>query len=124
LSEELQAKQAGLLSTLNAAGFQPPTSADLCAQAGLTESDFKVLVEHAVDREEMSAVGEFVLSQACLNKAEAAIVANCTKNTELSIPELRDALDTSRKYLIPILEHFDAKGVTARSAGTRILKSR
>jgi len=124
LSEELQAKQAGLLSTLNAAGFQPPTSADLCAQAGLTDLDFKVLVEYAVDREEMSAVGEFVLSQACLNKAEAAIVANCTKNTELSIPELRDALDTSRKYLIPILEHFDAKGVTARSAGTRILKSR
>ena len=124
LTEELREKQVALLAKLDGAGFQPPTSVDLCALAGLSEADFKLLTEYGIDRAEMSAVGEFVFSQANLDRAEAAIVANCTKNGELSIPELRDALDTTRKYLIPLLEHFDAKGVTARSAGTRILRRR
>jgi selenocysteine-specific elongation factor len=38
------------------------------------------------------------------------------------IPELRDALKTSRKYMIPLLEHFDGIGLTARSGDKRFLK--
>jgi len=31
---------------------------------------------------------------------------------------------TSRKFLIPLLEHFDAQGLTIRQGGNRILKRR
>ena len=39
----------------------------------------------------------------------------------LDIPALRDALDTSRKYLIPLLEHLDAAGLTVLRGGVRRL---
>ena len=60
--------------------------------------------------------------QKAMAEAEAAVVSNCEANGGLEIPELRDALGTTRKFLIPILEHFDAMGVTMRQAGRRVLK--
>jgi selenocysteine-specific elongation factor len=51
-----------------------------------------------------------------------AIVDNCQRNGQLAIPELRDRLGTTRKFLIPLLEHFDTVGVTARRGGTRVLR--
>ncbi len=57
-------------------------------------------------------------------RAKALVIANCTKHGHLEIPELRDALATSRKYLIPLLEHFDTKSVTTRLGANRVLKKR
>ncbi len=41
---------------------------------------------------------------------------------EVVIPELRDALATSRKFMIPLLEHFDGAGLTARRGEKRFLR--
>ena len=54
----------------------------------------------------------------------AEVVANCARNGELSIPELRDAVGTTRKFLIPILEAFDTEGLTQRRGNTRVLRAR
>ena len=62
------------------------------------------------------------ISRAVLDEARAAITDNCSKNGKLEIPELRDRLSTSRKFLIPILEYFDTDGLTIRQAGHRILR--
>ena len=39
----------------------------------------------------------------------------------LDIPALRDQLDTSRKYLIPLLEYVDSLGLTVLRGGVRRL---
>ena len=59
-----------------------------------------------------------------VEKVKQLVVANCTKHGHLEIPELRDALGTTRKYLIPLLEYFDSKGVTTRLGANRVLKKR
>jgi selenocysteine-specific elongation factor len=51
-------------------------------------------------------------------------VDNCERNGQLVIPELRDALGTTRKFLIPILEYLDTCGITIRQGGHRVLKRR
>jgi selenocysteine-specific elongation factor len=128
LPGELVAALARLEQRLDQAGFQPESAADLPGALGLAPGDFERLVEYAVDRGELVVVGDFVFTRAKLAEAEAAIVANCKGNSEapgqLAIPALRDALGTSRKYLIPLLEFFDNAGLTARSGGSRILKRR
>ena len=48
----------------------------------------------------------------------------CTRHGSLDIPSLRDALGTTRKFLIPLLEHFDALGLTTRLGANRVLKKR
>jgi selenocysteine-specific elongation factor len=35
--------------------------------------------------------------------------------------EARAALTTSRKYIVPLLEHFDAVGITRRKGDTRLM---
>jgi selenocysteine-specific elongation factor len=35
--------------------------------------------------------------------------------------EARAALKTSRKYIVPLLEHFDAAGITRRTGDTRFM---
>ncbi len=95
---------------------------------GTSAKDLERIAEFAVDRGELTSVGDFLFTSARLDAARAAIVANCQANQdapgELAIPALRDALGTSRKYLIPLLEYFDNAGLTVRSGGTRILKRR
>jgi len=34
--------------------------------------------------------------------------------------DFRDAIQSSRKYVIPILEYFDAKGITLRQGDKRV----
>ena len=38
--------------------------------------------------------------------------------------ELKEAMGTSRKYASPLLEHFDAQGVTRRDGDVRRLNER
>jgi selenocysteine-specific elongation factor len=36
--------------------------------------------------------------------------------------DARDILGTSRKYVVPLLEYFDARGVTKREGDARTLR--
>jgi selenocysteine-specific elongation factor len=43
-------------------------------------------------------------------------------NREISTPEFKDMTGASRKYVIPLIEHFDARHVTIRIGDTRRLR--
>ena len=105
--------------------FQPPAPAELLAALKLSEKRLRALFELLVDRGVVHRVNpEIWMTQAAFEDARAAVVANCQKNGSLDIPSLRDALKTSRKYLIPLLEHLDASGVTLRQGANRVLRKR
>ncbi|MDD7369644.1 MAG: SelB C-terminal domain-containing protein, partial [Berryella intestinalis] len=38
-----------------------------------------------------------------------------------TVAELKDRLGISRKYAVPLLEEFDARGITKRSGDARVL---
>ena len=65
----------------------------------------------------------FAMSAVDLAKLEVAM--NCEAHAgELDLPSLRDALGTTRRWLIPLMEWLDASGFTTRLGGRRILKRR
>lgn len=68
--------------------------------------------------------GEFHFSEANFAKAKE-IIKESLKDADAEHPvsaaDIRDALSTSRKYLIPLLEHFDRQGFTKRVGEGRIL---
>jgi selenocysteine-specific elongation factor len=127
--EELDPATLALLSrileTLAAAGFQPPEPAALAAAVAAQPDRVREVLERLVDRGELILVArDFFLPRELHEAARAAIVENCTRNGSLDIPSLRDRLGTTRKYLIPLLEHFDTLGLTLRQGGNRVLKRR
>ncbi|MEM9380942.1 MAG: selenocysteine-specific translation elongation factor [Planctomycetota bacterium] len=114
-----------LVARLDGARFQPPSPDELVDDLGATRDAVDAVVQLCVDERSVEHVGgELFVSAAVLDEARAAVVANCERNGSLEIPELRDALQTTRKFLIPILEHFDTEGLTLRQAGRRVLKRR
>jgi selenocysteine-specific elongation factor len=102
--------------------FRPPDRAELEAELGFGGDAMAGLLERAGDEGRIERVGEHFYAATVLRGALRAIRNNCLLHKEeLDIPALRDELDTSRKYLIPLLEHVDALGLTVLRGGVRRL---
>jgi selenocysteine-specific elongation factor len=102
--------------------FRPPTAAELAADLGIDAARLANLVARALDEVAIEQVGEHLYSAETVRQALLAIRENCLRHDEvLDIPELRDALGTSRKYLIPLLEYVDGLGLTRLRGGERRL---
>ncbi len=114
-----------VLAALDADPYQPPSPAELGKALELPEKRLRAVLELLIDRGLVQRVNpELVLLRTHFDGARAAVVENCQANGSLDIPSLRDRLKTSRKYLIPLLEHFDATGVTLRQGTNRVLRKR
>jgi selenocysteine-specific elongation factor len=115
----------GLRTALAEARFQPPQPAELAAALHAQPDRLQAALEILLDRGELRRIAkDLYLTSALHDAAQTAIVENCTRHGSLDIPTLRDRLGTTRKYLIPLLEHFDTLGLTLRQGGNRVLKRR
>jgi selenocysteine-specific elongation factor len=65
---------------------------------------------------------DVVVSPALLARAEA-IVRGSSDPQGITVSQFREALATSRKYALPILEYFDSRGVTRRQGDYRVVRS-
>ena len=102
--------------------FRPPDRAEIEAHVGAAGDALAGILERGGYEARIERVGDHYYGAAALRAAMQAIRANCLRNAEvLDIPALRDHLDTSRKYLIPLLEHVDALGLTVLRGGVRRL---
>ena len=54
--------------------------------------------------------------------AKQVIREQIEKNESLTVADLRDRVNTSRKYALPLLEYLDEIGFTQRVGDKRILK--
>jgi selenocysteine-specific elongation factor len=110
-----------LLAALEQGGAAPPpVDARL---TGLPEARHRALVESLRAAGEVVAVGPHLFSAAALARLKEAVRAHGrARHGAIDIPVLRDELGTTRKYLIPLLEHFDAQGLTVRHGERRTLR--
>lgn len=88
---------------LEAAGFQRELVNALCAEGKLVR----------VSR-------DLVMTPSFVTHAEA--VLRSSAGAGLTVSSFREALGTSRKYALPLLEYFDGKGVTRRQGDVRVLR--
>ena len=111
-----------IVRTCDQAGFRPPELAELEAAVGLRGDALLSLLDRAQDEGRIDKVGEHFYAAAIVRKVARAIRDNCLAHGEvLDIPALRDQLETSRKYLIPLLEYIDSLGLTVLRGGVRRL---
>ncbi len=106
----------------DASAFRPPTLEELGAAVGLRGDALLSLVDRAQDEARLDKVGDHFYAATVVRAVLHRIRDNCLANDEvLDIPSLRDGLDTSRKFLIPLLEYVDALGLTVLRGGVRRL---
>ena len=123
LDPEVAQRREDVLTRLREARFQPPSPEELAVACSCSSDAIDTILKLGVDEGSVTHIGaELYLSGEVVEEARLAVIANCEKNGHLEIPELRDAIGTTRKFLIPILEQFDTEGLTLRQAGRRVLK--
>jgi selenocysteine-specific elongation factor len=106
-----------LVAAVREAEPSPPTVKELTARGFGLE-----LVKAAcADGRLVRISPELVLTPELLAQAEA-LVRDLGRPPGITVSDFRQALGTSRKYALPILEHFDAKGLTRRQGDVRIAR--
>jgi selenocysteine-specific elongation factor len=101
------------LAALEASPFSPPNP----AAAGVDRAELRELVKRGLVIERDGVW----FSPKAVDEA-ARIVAGLLQTTPegVTVATVRDALGTTRKYLLPLLAHLDASGLTRRRGDLRI----
>ena len=122
LPAEDQARFDKILSACEERGFRPPVLDELAVTSGLSGDALHSLLDRAQDEGLIDKVGDHYYGAKVVRSVLRAVRQNCLAHDEvLDIPSLRDGLDTSRKFLIPLLEYVDSLGLTVLRGGVRRL---
>lgn len=119
LSPEQDAARAAIMQTLAGARFAPPARAELERAHGPS------LVRALLDQGVLVKISDDIVFGAReLDEAKVAIADAFRQEGPLTAARIRDALGTSRKYVIPLLEHLDRTGFTRRRGDLREITAR
>jgi selenocysteine-specific elongation factor len=106
-----------LVGAIASAEPTPPTVAELVA-AG---HDREVIEAAARQGTIVRVSPQLVVTRALIERAEAVLRASGAAG--ITVSAFREAVGTSRKYAVPMLEYFDQRGVTLRKGDLRVVRS-
>jgi selenocysteine-specific elongation factor len=113
---------AALLSEYAAGGFSPPTVADLRANDGKNERRLRELLKLATQRGQLIQLSDkLYLAAEVWSDLVTRVRAAIAERGPLTVAEIRTLLNSSRKYVVPIVEHLDRAGITRRVGDRREL---
>jgi selenocysteine-specific elongation factor len=112
-----------LAPMLEAQGLATGTVAELAAQAGVDAGVARKALGQLVTEGKVVRLGpELHFAASAVARARDAIVAFLDEHGTMLAKDARDVTGSSRKYIVPLLEHFDAQGVTKRDGDARTLR--
>jgi selenocysteine-specific elongation factor len=123
----LQVNQADarkkIMTTYTQSGLTPPYFKELAKTLDMDTAQAKDMLKLLVDEERLVKVKEdLYFHTGALNTLKGKLVDFLTANGEITTPQLKEIAGISRKYLIPLIEYFDAKNVTIRVGDVRKLR--
>ncbi len=119
LPPELEAAGARLRAALRLKCFDPPSRRELASEPS-AQAALRFLIETG---EVVELDSETVVSQQALARATDTIRAFLLARGAATVSQLRQALGTSRRIMVPLLERLDRGGVTLRQGDQRILRA-
>lgn len=125
LSPEAEELAASLLSTFQEKAFQPPTPAQAleALASPLPPDQARDVLQHLVDRGQLVDIGdELVFHAARYEEAKAVVRREVQAHGQIAAGAFKDLIGSSRRYAIPLLEHFDEVGFTKREGDVRTLR--
>ena len=117
LSPGQQKVRQELEEKIDSAGY------NLFTLSELTENrkDKKQIMEMLLQDSLMLLEGQFVILRKLYQKAREIVITLAEERGVVKLADLRDALDTSRKYTLLLLERFDNENLTQRQGEDRVL---
>lgn len=114
-----------VLSRLKSEGLSVSSLEELASEQTFDAKLLQKVLNRLVDSKQLVRLAsKFYFSAEAVESARQTLVdalAGTSAENTLSAADLRTALGVSRKYAIPLLEYFDAQGVTRREGDGRYL---
>lgn len=122
MSREDQALFDALLAEMEAARFQPPGPAQMTSLAGLIPKRARELINLAVAKGRLIRVADDLwLHENCRRDLVAIVTSAIKERGGVTVADIRTLLDSTRKFVVPIVEYLDAQGITRRMGDNRVL---
>lgn len=106
-----------LLSKFEHSPFSPPSVKECREELG--DALYQALIETGVL---IQVAVEVVFREQDYRKMISELVEYLQSNHSITVAQMRDRFNTSRKYALGILEHLDTRGITMRNGDFRTLK--
>lgn len=121
LNEEHQRWAQRMKQRVEASGFSPPDLDELLSEFP-DEQQASDLLALLFEQGELVKVAEFAFHPKAVEKAKQIARQLCQQQGSFTVSQFREALNTTRKYAIPLLEFLDRIGVTIRKGDVRTLR--
>lgn len=104
------------------AGLKPPTVEQCRQQVSKNRDSVPQLVALAEANGDLVQIAtDFFLHTEVFDNIRATLTEKLNGSEGLTMSEIREALETSRKYAVPLCEHLDEIGFTKRNGDLRVL---
>lgn len=122
LSKGQKVLMVELIAKVKSAGIKSPTVKELESATRKNKESVAELLEMARENGELVKIADdlYVHSEV-IGATKRQLAEEIEKNNGLTMSEIRQILDTSRKYAIPLCEYFDKAGFTVRDGDKRLL---
>ncbi|MGI9259422.1 MAG: selenocysteine-specific translation elongation factor [Gammaproteobacteria bacterium] len=106
------------------AGLAPPPVETVTRQSTVHRSIVKLLIDmgHIVPLKTYDRNNKMALHCETLSGVEEQLQQNYPYPKDFAVSDVRDLLGATRKYVVPLMEHLDATGVTIRTGNVRRLR--
>ncbi len=114
-----------LVPILEELGLSTPGVAELASRAGVDPGVARKALGKLFAMGKVVRLGpEMHFAAAAVQEARRRIEEYLGAHPTMLAKDARDITGTSRKYIVPLLEYFDAQGVTKRDGDVRVLRKR
>ena len=118
LPKHLEATAARMREALTSQPLQPPSRKEL-----VTDASSEQVLGYFSETDQAISIGpELVMSIEGYRQAVDAIREHIRNHGPATVSDLRGALGTTRRVMVPLLEHLDREGITIRSGEKRRLR--
>jgi selenocysteine-specific elongation factor len=123
LKEEEKDLRKKIIVLFSRGQLQPPTVKEVLAELGIAENELKPVLQLLTKENVLVKVKEdLYFHRQALEELEGKVVQYLRENKEMAAPQFKDLSQVSRKFAIPLLEHFDSKKLTMRIGDKRVLR--
>lgn len=123
LKEEEKDLHKNIILLFARARLQPPTVKEALSELKVLENELKPVLQLLTKEGTLVKVKEdLYFHRQALEELEGKIVGFLQENKEMNPTQFKDLSQVSRKFAIPLMEHFDAKKLTMRIGDKRVLR--
>lgn len=122
LSPQQSALNESVFEQIDAGGFSPPSPAVIAEMLGIDKSEVMKALTILERLGRLRKLGkDLFFTKNRFDQAVSTIRKELKEKGELSVSEAARIISSSRKYVVPFLEHLDSVGITRREGNVRIL---